>query len=957
MNMRLFIENHEVELDNSVVFAITQQFEDLTNPTAIINTWSKTVSLPFTTNNNKLFNNIFNPDRLIAYPSISGVGINFNPHKKLSFRLQNDTDVVMQGYAKVNDIKKTGGKGSYNITLYGELGKVFYELKKITFDRNTDDALYLIDGSDYVNVQLNKDLIYDCWTKSAMEPYLKDSTTTDIIGFAPNNSFNDGFDYKIYQNSTFTTDSFDNTLGDSFTLATGVEPDKVIPNGLLPREIGEYRSYLQQPYIFFNKLFQIFCDKAKEVTGYDIELNNTSGWFSSTNPYYSNLVMLLKSPYKKDNENTHNNYYQSYFNPEIIFSTNNAWNISKEALLTVTDSYTEEVPLLSGRTVFRLEGNNTYILNNMCATLQLPSNVTSWRNDTALMCMISVIKNGTNEVLDNKFCAYGPNLNLEELQADNLYTFLVNNSPDEQLTNFNKWYIPFPALSLNYNSVDNNDIKIRFTFYWTGINGNVTPFNTEGMCHILFGNYNNRYIAGINIHPKLSLVTLNDLWDNEHNLFTEILKWCKMFRVFVQVDDYNKKIKFIQQHDYFNTTNIQPLDWSNKVDYSKDFTVKPMSFEKKYMVFNYKENKLAEQEDYVKKYGYNYGEKVINTNYEFNSESKSMFENVTTSVNNTDNVLSWTSLYDNKQIIYTVPNELYIQTKDKDKKYISQFGNYFFWNGLKNFDLTSPMRRVRISDDTFYQESNNLRCYTQDSQSDDYINVDTYPELSIMCTNNGTKQLCLFNTPMQSYSVYQNLDNSQGIYNMIWSNYIKERYDIQNKIVTCYIWLTIEDYKNFNFNRFIKIENQLYVINKIFDYDFTDKGTKVELITVQDYKKYYNNAVNEYLNVEYKAAPYTGSTIQILRGEMDNLQVFTSTQYKVVYVSPNLLGKGLWLNDSGVTGYFIEDWLSSGYEISTGDLYIGVGDVSSDTLDETGYFTIKNDDGISADIYVHIYSV
>ena len=82
------------------------------------------------------------------------------------------------------------------------------------------------------------------------------------------------------------SDTFENYLGTGFTEDTGVEPKTVIPNGLLPREYGEYRSYLQLPYIYWNKLFKIFQSKAESVTGYQFELDNT--WFTSTNPYWYN---------------------------------------------------------------------------------------------------------------------------------------------------------------------------------------------------------------------------------------------------------------------------------------------------------------------------------------------------------------------------------------------------------------------------------------------------------------------------------------------------------------------------------------------------------------------------------------------------------------------------------------------------------------------------------------------
>ena len=61
-------------------------------------------------------------------------------------------------------------------------------------------------------------------------------------------------------------------------------------------------------------------------------------------------------------------------------------------------------------------------------------------------------------------------------------------------------------------------------------------------------------------------------------------------------------------------------------------------------------------------------------------------------------------------------------------------------------------------------------------------------------------------------------------------------------MVTCYLKLTPSDYANFDFNHFITIENQLYMVNKIYDYDITnDESTKVDLITIQDIKGYTTN--------------------------------------------------------------------------------------------------------------------
>jgi len=128
----------------------------------------------------------------------------------------------------------------------------------------------------------------------------------DIIGFAPNNAFSEGFDYTNVQTSSIKSQPFTDILGNSFKEATGIDADKVISNGMTPRGYGEYRSYLQLPYIYWNKLFKIFIEKTELLTGYKCELENE--WFNKNNPYWYDLVYMLK-PFDIKNEDLYSNSY------------------------------------------------------------------------------------------------------------------------------------------------------------------------------------------------------------------------------------------------------------------------------------------------------------------------------------------------------------------------------------------------------------------------------------------------------------------------------------------------------------------------------------------------------------------------------------------------------------------------------------------------------------------------
>lgn len=864
---RLFIENREIELDESVQFAITKQFEDLSNPTNIINDWSKTVSIPFTANNNEIFGHIYNPDRLIvAGSSDTLTGIYFDPLKKLDMRLQYGDNVLMTGYAKMNEIKQSNGKGTYEITLFGQLGKVLQEMSKITFDTTTDNTKYLIDGSIYLEEYINKELVYNSWKSTGQSQFnlqekwyyiINPQTgkvvkkpnlaykTTDIIGFAPNNSFDNGFDYKTYQTLSSKFETFTSALENTnFEEMTNVSPDSVIPNGLLPREIGEYRSYLQIPFIYWNKFFQMFNKKVKEITGYTIELDDS--WFNSSNPYYYNLVMMAARPYDNQSDDVYTNGY--YF--RILGGTDlrwgSTWNVNRDGYLGISTNASdknETYPLLNSST-FTVTTNEKVWLSQIKFVMQVPANIVNskrqsikWKTDKTLQIKKEIINADTNEIIDTTYAYYSPSV------KPSYNTFIVPVESYEINASYNGWDIILPAQTITKNIGSATHLKVKYTARFNAA-ANDTPWESNGSTYNPGSNkisylypYSDMTAVAISFPVTTGTkITFNDLWNNEFSPFSEIIKYCKIFRIAISVDDANKTIKYTRQNTYFNNYGI--LDWSDKIDFSKDYTIKPISFENKYVLFNYEKSDLKGQEDYQKRFGYNYGEKVLNTNYNFNSETKNLFEKqkVYTSINNSDNVLSWNSLWENKQIVYTNSGELFVLCKDKDDKYKKQFGNYFFFQGLASFSTQSPMRSVVITDDSDLQIDNNIRCY---GQSWNYTDVTTYPKLSTICEDNGQKKLCIFNKPSITYSTSQDFTNAKGIYDLFWKNYLDERYSIQNKIMTCYLRLSQTDFVNFKFSNFVKIGNMLYFVNKIYDFNVeSNEPTKVDLISIQDINGY-----------------------------------------------------------------------------------------------------------------------
>lgn len=866
MATRLFIENQEVELDKSVQFAITKQFEDLSNPTTIINDWSKTVSIPFTQKNNNLFGNIYKTDRLIVTDGTDkNTGIYFNPTLKMDFRLQDGDNVLMTGYAKMNEIKQKDGKGTYEITLFGELGKIFQELKKITFDTTTTEQDYLISGSTWVDEKINKDLVYNSWTSSGQTqsklfpkwytPTGSNTTiihpaykVTDIIGFAPNNSFGEDFKYDTFQSGDKESKTFEDVLGTGFTADTGIEPKTVIPNGMLPREIGEYRSYQQLPFIYWNKLFQIFQSKAESITGYQFELD--SSWFNTSNPYWYNLVYMLKSLNNIKN-NTFTNVYTSGNTNTVLTTPVDStkayrydFSASSDALNFTTNI--EQFPVLqSNNKHFLFDGEectkgDVALQISMSVSTNLSSTDTLKIRNNSVFVVDVFATDGTQNIMIGRISikssesSYIPQYSTHVVDIDsssipsgswswtffnNIFTFNVPSS----IFNGNVYF---------YYKVSGNNSELS----------SATMFVNSNSSSIQLGNITttvrtqNMNLSIIPLQGKsFSNFTLNTLWNNDYNLFEEIIRYCKIYHISISVDEVNKKIIFKPFNKYFE--NYTVLDWTDIVDKSKDYTITPITFENKYVLFDYKDSETQLGKDYKEKYGVNYGEYRLISDYNFNTDTKKLFENIPQSITNTDNVLSWTNIYDNHKVTYSFPSEIFICNKNKEKKQVDIFGSYFFHNGLATFSTETELnlRSVKISDDTIFQQKNNTYFYAQ--SEGDIIGITTYPWLDIVSGNN----MCVFNIPKENYTYLHNYTGKNTIYTNFWEKYINERYNIQNKKITCYVKLKPIEYIQFRWNHFVKIGNQLYMVNKIYDYDISNnQPTKVDLITIQDVTGYTN---------------------------------------------------------------------------------------------------------------------
>ena len=876
-NIQLFIEGQEIELTESVKFAITKQFDDLTNPTTIINDWSKTVEIPFSLKNNQIFGHIYDPHRVILAGDTSlTTGIYFDPTKKLDFKLVYNARTIMMGYAKMISVKQNNGNGVYEIVLSGQLGKLFQEMNKITLDNSQSDSKYYINGRDYFEAQMSTQLIKDCWD----DPEGTSQTNpSKYIGFAPCEcTQEEDMDYTVYQNNSNEIQKLSDVLETrDFTNKAGIPAEKVIEKGMSPRGIGEFRSYKQIPYIHFNRLFEIFSDKVQQITGYTVHLDED---FKNANEQtnFGKLKFILKRFDAKNTADYNNQYKPGTVSQDFIYIGENASRDGYEptfenntTVLTVPlTTINEQYPLKDGE-MFKVDKPTmvkiTGLQSNISVTLNRDLDGDKYVRLNPDVCFIvtyalvradgSIINNNLRRV-----CVIGQNENHMDTSAYDAVCVFNDNTIHYQGDTISTT-VTCPDFGP---VVIDEDFKITcYITSWDMLRNHdyISLFqyqNNNSWEQIIIGDANFKTYGtefDIKVTPDFFRsgykFSLNELWDNEHNLFTEIINYTKMYALVWQVDDINKEINLVPRSKYFSDYKI--VDWTDKLDKSKDFVIKPVYFDSKYVKLNYKDSKLGLNENYKEEFGYNYGEKLLVTDYNFDTNTKDIFKDIPLAFDYSPNVLLWSTLYEEQQVVYSVNNENFVYCQDKDGKYVDLFGCLMLYAGTKSFDKTFSTRKILLTDDTQQMERVHTYCYSQGNGGDNHIQVTQYPVLSNLLVKEDSSILInpkkyvfcnLFEIPKKLYTLNNPFTSkskiptvNQSLYSRFFKKYFDERYSIQTKVVTCYMQLTLFDYINFKFNQFVMIDNQLYMVNKISDYDISSiEPTKVELITVNDINNY-----------------------------------------------------------------------------------------------------------------------
>lgn len=858
MKLQLYLNGMEVELNESVSLPITKTYESLSNPTNIHIDYSKSINIPITPQNTKIFGQIFKLDRVISVSDI--VGLNFDPTKRIDCQLIYNGDLLMDGYAKFVSVSNSVSNRYFTVNLFGRLGDIFQKMLQVVVDESklpNDTSLdYVLDDHIPSETYLNKEFIYDSWMNNTPVLDLSTANPTDIIGFAPTyHGYDPNFDSKSIQINSNTIVPIENHIENkwkqvykslypnatteqvqSYVDSLGIS--ELVGDGFKDYEMSQYRSYNQKPYIYFNKLVQMFQETFPKITDYQLKLD--SDWFNVNNPYWYRLCYMLDYIDVSGLDN-------SVETTTEVLSKDIVYGITKispsEYKLSVDQFYSDgDVKIqpfiftMETSTTLNLGGSQKLGLGDKSAvkleiyneTLQSTRTIFFVREDNT----ISSSYFGNSEVY----------YVTETSSVSNNTTTTTISCPVPYIQ------VESGLITLTFSVVSSTNQGVFKLQYFSSAQTN--PGNNGYRTYLVSPEpvtmKTNQSVYVTTTRSIGKTLSLKNLYKKDTPLFEIILQYTKMMGLVWDIDYINQEVWIKTKYNYFKDYTV--TDWSNKLDRTNEFIITPVTFDSNSVIFNYEKSDGYIYGEYESRYNSKYGERILYPEYEFNTDSKELFKGINPSIVSSRThkdfyeILGWNLTGDIEQI--TDSNTI-IEDSDKEDKSPLGLNNWYF--RCSDSVQVYPSIPTFITDDSNYQIGKNQNCYYLFNNFDnsvfgDYVlQITSIPKFSVVCGGYG----CIFNKPMEDYTSTGEITNTNNyIYDLQWNDYINERYSIQNKKLSTYLDLNIVDISNFKYSNFITISNQLFMVNKIFDFKLEDSTlTKVELEQVTDTNSYTSSGI------------------------------------------------------------------------------------------------------------------
>lgn len=929
---------HEMDVDNFDI-ALNDTIQNIHNPVKLNTEYSKTISLPLTAKNREIIQHYNRLDSLVT--------TSFDPTKSIPVRIEVNGNTVFEGHfaATKFDISRNRLEGNF----YSATNTWINKLKRLTWD---DLPNCLPDG-----FEINKNTVRESWMATPLNRSVNFNLPDDVrhykwtdwIGFAPTTTGElTDFSCDAMLNANTGAETFHPWEVYGFTGA-GLDIVKTIIPKPTERQMLQFRSYYQKPYIYVDNLFKLieyYCDITDDLP----TLQWDEDWTVETNANWRNLIYFLPNLLKSDEKPMSSTVVYNLDNPltfnnsgfRMTDPTNHIVN-KESSLFSLSPADEGQEPIISsdgwingnGKSIDYILPVNFNLGFSFSTTFSYDdAPLNGWNRKMRLLGQISlqvelvdqngvVLADSTKTIWNASQGTYSTSVTTSQSSGNvtwNLswgmngsgvysHSFIATANTKYRpryrwvfKNQYNSWtgvyewrhmYELFCADITNTDQYEAMSIQDAINPAWAGPTNSITfqttSQNTASDIHRI------KYTTAGRSGRKY---TMKELWSKEENNtpFMVMLKYIKMFNLVIVYDNLNDTIKIMPKEKFFAEGFANGVeDWTNKVDFGKEMSFKPLAWEDRWIEFNYNDDDLAKMKSFKDKYGFNYGTKRIGTSYSFNNETKQLLEGGD-SINVSGEMSEYMfNMYQLNRIASNptatvqleeafLVNESYMINMKDDK--MADMQNCFAYRANVNTSWDRNVNRktdgtydahIYITDDCQFENNNGTYCYQPVTYvpSGDWTNItsglwscqeyycnalqlsltNTKPNISHYCTRTlyqdnqfvNVDYCCLFSSPREDYFNPAVVNrNNRDLWTTRWSNLITEMYSEQNKLLTCWIYLTPEDYNSFKFNKFIIIDDVLYLVNKIIDYNPASlEATKCELIQVNDPDKYTTAPENE----------------------------------------------------------------------------------------------------------------
>lgn len=1001
MEVRIYLENYQIDTDDNSIVAMTMCYSYLEDPTTVAGDYSKTIKIPGTVNNNKIFGQIWNLDRTVLYGD-SNTSVYFNPSKKTEAKIYIGPELFKTGYVQLNNIIKDKNVITYEITFYSELCNVLHNL----LDSSLCNLNLPSNGLRHNINAFNIDSINNS-TYNNLGNYMKYGLTIDGVY--------DGFraDYWLTKdsNGNLAVAQMDNngTKYDTAMILQAYSP-KVRPMVFVQTLLNQIRDdynkdsstkLIYDDDYFFNGANPYCVNSVMACKTYDTDnastvqiSSNAENFNASFSPDGGRVRLMLKpgsssyidengyldlssfttiadlrfecmlriagtlnqSQWQSATSSYTNNYYGrrftsdiTYIQPTIVLvdaetdadvtylhSTNTPWKSYDIPLYEYySDFYYPYVvsPIIyeqeANTPTFELAFRNSFITEVRNEYIPNPNTGQStWVEVPEYNKMyINLNTKGYLELEDDSET-------YDNIGVTDFFPFVFSTYGTSNLTKKYKVYVEFTTRSNKLKCVNkgNKNTEIDITG-WTvyGRCGIAENYENNNKTYI-YRNRQNFQAFNASVHPNCpvvstsgknclfsgntgitsgSYVNFKDMVDSDITQGDFLINFSKLFGLVYDTDSiaYDNTIRLKTRNSYHKDYKI--IDWTDKIDYSKSFKQTPLTFKTKYLSLAYNPMESYYEKKYLKTYDDAYGMQKIDTGFDFNDKTTQLINN---------QLFKQTVMVKGEALLNGGPVPAYFDKENNERSPIDAQYSLLFWNQDSSLNNYSPS--IQIIDDVLEMHDASIGgdeepCWVDTSRVSDYISVKLHAPSTLRSheiQQSADKKITQvfswdLGYPQSNYAKWSTstYPSSATIYSNYWKSYIADLYDVNTRILKCYVYLSPTDMTKFSFKNFVKIGDTLWHPNQIIDYNpLSNNPVQVELIKVNDISAYTDSQTKwyDYLDVtftvtssDFPSAVQTEILTPVSGG------VITTSSGKNNYIGKFLRGTGFTQSFSYVGNY------------------------------------------------------